>query len=38
LALANLFLQLSGDLQQMELTAAGDVGHGPRLASHVRRE
>jgi hypothetical protein len=29
LALANLFLQLSGDLQQMELTAAlrQDVGH-----------
>jgi hypothetical protein len=34
LALANLFLQLSGDLQQMELTAAlrQDVEHGPRLA------
>jgi hypothetical protein len=38
LALANLFLQLSGDLQQMELTAAPrrDVGHEPHLAPYVR--
>jgi hypothetical protein len=39
LALANLFLQLSGDLQQMELTATSrrDARHDRGLASQVRR-